>query len=118
MEGRARIRVSVSLPKKSNPRKVSRRIIVGNRDYRYMVTGNDGWIDLIVEALPSPGQKCHASFEYEDGSMTPSIVRQVIELALSDGCNPDVFPWPAPEKYGLKYTSLVLTREATAGSPH
>src|SRR5262249_26338499 len=77
--------------------KNARNIVVGDVNYRWRATGNDGWISLVVwpEDLPGPPIAC--SFDYDQTVVpmgngrsaltkqlviTNRIVRRVIEHAL------------------------------------
>ena len=87
----------------SLPKKGSRIIKVGNIDYRWMASGNDGWIDLYIESEAANGQPLKVKFEYYhkevkkiDGValkqqfiVTPDIVRQTIELGMKEGWEPN-----------------------------
>lgn len=84
------------------PKKGSRNITVSDVAYRWMASGNDGWIDVYVELKNAKGPLLKAKFDYhtieitqEDGSklkqrfaVTPEIVRQTIELGLQEGWEP------------------------------
>jgi hypothetical protein len=84
------------------PKKGSRTIRVGDSDYRWMASGNDGWIDLYIEAEGLKGQPLKVKFDYHhikiektDGIslkqqfvVTPDIVRQTIELGKKEGWEP------------------------------
>lgn len=87
-------------------KKNKRRITVGEKQYFWSVTGDDGWINLSVMADVQGGQKIFCAFDYHHISVkmssgdfhftvgtnqfiiTPYIVRQVIEYALSAGWKP------------------------------
>lgn len=86
------------------PNKKKRRITVDDQMYYWVASGNDGHIDLRVMVDNQGGQALRCCFDYhqEDHSppgsgghslvkqfvVTPHIVRQVIELALSRGWTP------------------------------
>jgi hypothetical protein len=83
------------------PRKGSRLITVHAMHYRWMVTGNDMVINVIVEKEGAKGQKLRVDFDYPNlsphGSMmaqkrnvTPGVVIQCILYALQEGWEPDV----------------------------
>lgn len=84
-------------------KKKKRRIVVGDREYFWSATGDDGWINLRVMTDVNGGQQLWCMFEYHhdrtpqgDGSVsltnqfvvTPFIVRQAIEYGLSQGWTP------------------------------
>ncbi|MFZ4796237.1 MAG: hypothetical protein ACOYMA_02015 [Bacteroidia bacterium] len=79
------------------PKKGTRKINIDGCDYSWIASGNDGWIDLIICLTNGTGQKLFAQFSYhsfkiptdtytkQQLSITPSIVRQVIEYGLKYG---------------------------------
>ena len=85
------------------PKKGSRIISIGDFQYRWMASGNDGWIDLYVELDGGQGQGLAAKFDYhhekyhfeksirlkQQFSLTPDIVKQTIELGKKLGWQPD-----------------------------
>jgi len=83
------------------PKKGSRTIIVEDYNFRWMASGNDGWIDLYIEAKDTKGQLLKAKFYYHHKEtktermglkqqfvVTPDIVRQTIILGKKEGWNP------------------------------
>jgi hypothetical protein len=82
-------------------KKGSRKISVDGINYLWIASGNDGWIDLIIGSSLGQGQKLFAQFNYnlfEDPvslrlkqglSITPNIVRQVINYGLQFGWTPE-----------------------------
>lgn len=86
----------------SLPKKGSRIISVGGFNYRWMASGNDGWIDLYIEAEGLKGQSLKVKFDYHHNEIkksdgvslkqqfviTPDIVRQTIELGIKEGWKP------------------------------
>lgn len=84
------------------PKKGSRTIRVGDGDYRWIASGNDGWINLYIESKDTKGQLLKAKFDYHHREtksthgiglkqqfvVTPDIVRQTIELGKREGWNP------------------------------
>ncbi|MCD2259986.1 hypothetical protein [Psychroserpens luteolus] len=80
------------------PKKGSRRIVIDNHQYRYMVSGNDGHIDLIIESDETNGQRLVVSFDYEpkgigfsqshSTQITPETVRKTIVYSLKNSWNP------------------------------
>ena len=84
----------------SIPAKGSRKIAVDGVVYRWMATGNDLVIDVIVEKEESKGQKLVTRFDYHDmqrhgqlvpqrRKVTPVLVEMVIRKALDKGWRPD-----------------------------
>jgi hypothetical protein len=85
------------------PKKGSRIIRVGDFNYRWMVSGNDGWIDLFIESETTNGQLLKAKFNYNQSEVkktdgvglkqqfvvTPDIVKQIIELGKKEGWLPN-----------------------------
>lgn len=84
-------------------KKKKRRIIVGDQEYFWSVTGDDGWINLRVMTDVDGGQQLWCTFDYHheltqhpNGTVsgtnqfvvTPFIVRQAIEYGLSQGWTP------------------------------
>ena len=47
------------------PKKGSRNIIIDEVNYRYMISGNDGFIDLIIELDDCGGQRLTVSLIYQ-----------------------------------------------------
>jgi hypothetical protein len=88
------------------PRKGSRLVEVEGVGYRWVVTGNDGVIDLYVERADAPARGLAAAFDYRgvygafDGrsrshhhlrqgrAVTPAVVTSVIRWALVHGWDP------------------------------
>ncbi len=91
------------------PKKGLRKITVDNFRYAWSATGNDGDINVSVAPLDNVGQLLSTAFGYhssvvaplvrEDGlvigyslkqqlTITPYIIRQVIQYALGLGWNP------------------------------
>jgi hypothetical protein len=84
-------------------RKGSRRLVFDEQEYRWTVSGDDGYIVLVVESETGHGQRLEAFFEYHntvpDASgfprmagqlrvITPEVVRSVIRLGLDRGWRP------------------------------
>ncbi len=84
------------------PKKRSRLITVENQSYRWMVSGNDGWIDLYLELDDEKGKQLMAKFDYhhkeikmnngvslkQQFAVTPDIVRQTIIYEKKNGWKP------------------------------
>lgn len=81
------------------PKKGSRLISVDGVSYRWLVTGNDMVIDVIVEQDEANGQKLKSQFKYHDhapdGSSTaqrrtisPETIHQLISQAIKQGWQP------------------------------
>ena len=91
------------------PKKGLRKITVDNFRYAWSATGNDDFISVSVAPLDNVGQLLSTAFDYhskataplirEDGlligfayeqqlTITPYIIRQLIQHALSVGWNP------------------------------
>jgi hypothetical protein len=82
----------------------SRQITVGGRAYRWVVSPDDGYMVLVAELAAAPGQRLEAFFRYSDvhepdgtgglrvvgqrRSVSPGVVRAVIEAALGGGWQP------------------------------
>lgn len=87
----------------SLPKKGSRIINVNGLEYRYIVSGNDGYIDLIIESNENQGQRLVASFDYnhkyipttdgmklkQQNSITPETVRKTIVYGLQNNWLPE-----------------------------
>lgn len=80
-------------------KKGTRTIEVKGVRYRWLASGGDEGIMVIVELLDNPGQALRALFGYEaiqdsgrgyrqTRSVTPSTVRALIEVGLSRGWKP------------------------------
>src|SRR5262245_42406897 len=83
-------------------KKQRRKIVVAGKTYFWQASGNDGSIDLCVTGEIKNGQKLLTGFDYRyqpsetafgkiydiQFVITPYIVRQVIEYALSVGWKP------------------------------
>ncbi|MBC7865382.1 MAG: hypothetical protein IAF38_20570 [Bacteroidia bacterium] len=84
------------------PKKNSRKIVVNDITYRYVVSGNDGYINLIIELEENNKQRLIVSFGYMEASyflpgttlpkteITPATVEKVITRALKNGWKPNV----------------------------
>lgn len=70
-------------------RKGTSRIQVEGRDYRWVVSGNDGFLDLIIEQSEGKGQRLAVQFSYSIGDITPGLVAQVIREGLRSGWTPE-----------------------------
>lgn len=82
-------------------RKGSRSLHVKGRDYRWVVSPDDGYMVIVVEAASGEGQRMHAEIEYrdvtrEDGrivgqkaNVSPGVVRRAIVHALAEGWQPE-----------------------------
>jgi hypothetical protein len=68
--------------------KGSSQIIVDDVVYRWVVSGNDNFLDLIIEHFDGDGQRLCVQFDYDYGDMTPGGVRQLILAALHEGWTP------------------------------
>ncbi|MGE3801265.1 MAG: hypothetical protein AB7H80_09610 [Candidatus Kapaibacterium sp.] len=96
----------------SLPKKGRRKITVDKSEYGWVASGNDGWIDLCVEAYRNLGRLLQARFDYhhqqlpcdsdsggirerQQFAITPVVVRQVIEYGRDAG-------W-VPEEKGLPF---------------
>ncbi|MFK7786018.1 MAG: hypothetical protein AB8B56_12920 [Crocinitomicaceae bacterium] len=83
------------------PKKRSRKIVVDDICYRYIVTGNDDYIDLILEQEDVQGQRLTVSFRYHSimaktgpgtiqrNQITPVVVKRTIHYALDEGWTPN-----------------------------
>lgn len=83
------------------PKKRSRKIVVDEICYRYIVTGNDDYIDLILEQEEANGQRLTVSFRYHSvpsstgrgtiqrNQITPAVVKRTIHYALDNGWTPN-----------------------------
>ena len=90
------------------PKKKNRQIKIGSATYRYMVSGNDDFINLIIELDAVKGQRFIATFDYhhletsgktstgeevialtQRNQITPSVVREVIEYGRKNGWQPE-----------------------------
>ncbi len=86
-------------------KKGSKKIVISDVSYRWVVSPDDGYMVLVVELAENPGQRLQAMFSYEDEQdpesgvchqrfqITPKVVISTILSALSKG-------W-LPEKHGL-----------------
>jgi len=88
--------VSMTLPEKG-----SRTISVNDTKYRWMVTGNDMIIDVIIEQDNVKGQKLLSGFDYHNGAnegytatqeriVSPEVIKKLILRALEIGWEPGV----------------------------
>ncbi len=81
------------------PKKGSRKISVDGHNYKYVVSGNDGSIDLIIESNEIDGQRLIVSFDYQpsgtgfsqshSNQITPETVRKTILYSLRNNWLPD-----------------------------
>jgi hypothetical protein len=84
-------------------RKGSRKLALDEHEYRWAVSGDDGYLVLVIESATNHGQRLEAVFKYHnevpDASgflrmagqlrvITPEVVRSVIQLALERGWRP------------------------------
>ena len=84
-------------------RKGSRRIRVGDTDYRWVVAPDSGYMHLVVEAADCPAQRLAVLVDYGDSeipaadvspsdipqrAVTPAFVRRCIEFALASDWRP------------------------------
>lgn len=85
-------------------KKGSRRITVNDVPYRWVLSPDDGTMELIVELADEPGQRLEAVFLYHDlyepngagnlsivgqrRSVSPGVVRKIIIAALTRGWQP------------------------------
>lgn len=80
-------------------KKATRRIVVGNDEYRWRATGNDGWISIGIWPINN-GPSLYGSFCYHEsvcGDWTSSsgrqiiltnrIIRRIIDYATTRGDN-------------------------------
>ena len=84
------------------PRRGSRLITVDAREYRWIVSPNDGWIEVVVERTDGPGRRLVARTGYHDltneaglnlaqqPKITPAFVRRAILAAIAAGWKPSV----------------------------
>ena len=82
------------------PKKSIRKINIYGQDYSWIASGNDDFINLIISSSNGLGQKLLTQFDYHSFqsptdnclrqrlSITPSLVRQVIEYGLNQGWTP------------------------------
>ncbi|QNR24878.1 hypothetical protein [Croceimicrobium hydrocarbonivorans] len=84
------------------PKPGSRVITVEDQIYRWMASGNDGWIDLYIELDGEKGQRLMVKFDYhhkriqtndsvslqQQFLVTPDIVRQTIDYGKKNGWKP------------------------------
>ena len=79
----------------SLPKKGTRIISVNELKYRWISTGNEYGIDVLVERAQGQGQLFCFTFRYEyDGNniqlgVTPGIVEKFVNIALNIGWEPD-----------------------------
>jgi hypothetical protein len=77
-------------------------ITVKDDRYRWVVSGNDGFLDLVIEHAEVPGQRLAIQMDYTIGQITPKFVRQMILTALESGWVPTqrggevYFRWQPP----------------------
>jgi hypothetical protein len=82
------------------PKKDRRKITVDGHPYFWIASGNDDFIHLIICSANVPGQKLLAQFNYHSFrfttgnlkqtlSITPFIVRQVIQYGINSGWTPE-----------------------------
>ena len=85
------------------PKKDRRKITVDGHQYFWIASGNDDFIHLIICSANVPGQKLLAQFDYHSFhiitadstqlkqtlSITPFIVRQVIQYGINSGWTPE-----------------------------
>ncbi|WP_347219248.1 hypothetical protein [Chryseobacterium sp.] len=79
------------------PKKTSRNITINGSEYRWLASGNDDIINLIITLKENSGQKLFAHFDYvtatENGDIwmeiTPEVVRKVIEYGILNGWKGD-----------------------------
>ncbi|MEM7163154.1 MAG: hypothetical protein AAF487_12025 [Bacteroidota bacterium] len=90
------------------PKKGSRVLQIDDCTYRYIVSGNDDTIDLIIELEDGKGQRFMASFYYhhmrtekktikgesyssltQRNQITPGVVKEVIEYGIQNGWKPE-----------------------------
>ena len=87
------------------PKKGSRTIDIDDTTYRWMVTGNDMVIDVIIEQDNVKGQKLLSGFDYHnetpEGDMTtqkrkvtPEVIKKLILFALNSGWEPGALSKP------------------------
>lgn len=69
-------------------KKGTSRITVDDLVCRWVVSGNDGFLDLVVEIEEGHGQRLCVQFNYDFGEMTPGHVREIILAALAAGWTP------------------------------
>ncbi len=85
-------------------KKGSSLIIVEDMSYRWVVSANDGFMFLVVEAADENGQRLRACFCYHDNyepenagmslivgqrrSITPGVVREIVLTAIARGWQP------------------------------
>lgn len=75
----------------SLPKKGSRKIVVNEQSFRYIISGNDGYIAVIIEAENTKGQRLHVAFDYgtvAPAEITPAIIKKTIETGLQKGWKP------------------------------
>lgn len=87
------------------PKKGTRIISINDTTYRWMVTGNDMVIDVIIVQDQIKGQKLLGAFDYhneitlknmatQNTQVTPEIIRKLIVLALKSGWEPGALGKP------------------------
>ena len=81
-------------------RKGSRLITIEAHEYRWIVSPNDGWIEVVVEREDEPRQRLLARTDYGDvrdesgrnlgqqTKITPAFVRRAILSAIAAGWDP------------------------------
>ena len=90
-------------------KKGSRLIVVGGKQYRWVLSPNDDWMDIVVELASEPGQRLVARGSYNNAfdkfwlalpdpvevskvgqqtHVTPKLVQSGIERALASGWKP------------------------------
>jgi hypothetical protein len=107
--------------------KKRRKITVGDHDFFWVATGNDGYIDLCVSSEIKGSPKLLTAFDYHYDAqssakqfvVTPFIVRQVIEHALQNGWKPFEkgrdLELPAADKFNLNL--LTKTKRPPSVNP-
>jgi hypothetical protein len=69
-------------------RKGTSLITVDGFAYRWLVSGNDGWLDLVMELAEGHSQRIVIQMNYDVGQLTPGFVRRMILAGLAAGWTP------------------------------
>ena len=82
-------------------KRTSRTLSINGVRYRWAVSPDSGYLWLVVEHAHRPGQRIEAKFVYHDvvqpdgafseqrRSVSPGVVRAVVEHALANGWQPE-----------------------------
>jgi len=81
-------------------KKGTRKIVVREQTYRWVVSPDSDYMVLIVELLENPGQKLEVAIPYKTATgervvIAPGLVESLITGALENGWKPQVRSLPA-----------------------